>query len=224
MTEPKELFDKSMECSCCKQEFITKKIRTSRLRIIKRDADFLNHYNAENPIKYSIFVCPNCGYAASENKYKTINIKEVEIIKGSISSKWIKRDFGGVRDTDQAIETYKLSLLQGTILGYNKLELGNICLSIGWLYRMDENHEEERFLTLARDQFIEAYNNESLSGTNMTEEKLIYLIAELSRRIGEKETALSWFNTCLSSPGIKMNPTLEDMAREQWRLTRENEL
>lgn len=226
MTEPKELFDKTMECTCCKRKFITKKIRTSRLRMFKRDADFLNHYNAENPIKYNIFVCPNCGYAASENKYETIKKEEIEIIQANITLSWVQRDFGEVRSNQQAIETYKLALLQGTLLEYSKLELGNICLNIGWLYRLEEdekeNDEENRFLTLARNQFIEAYNNETLSGTNMTEEKLTYLIAELSRRIGDKETALSWFNTCLSNPGIKMNPALEDMAREQWRLTREN--
>ena len=224
MTEPKELFDKTMECPCCKVNFITKKVRSSRLRLEKRDADFLNYYKTENPIKYNIFVCPNCGYSAYENKYETIKKDEINIIQANITTNWTQRDFGGVRDIGQGLEAYKLALLQGTILSYSKLELGNICLNIGWLYRMAENeeNEEERFLTLARNQFIEAYNNESLSGTNMTEEKLTYLIAELSRRIKDKETALSWFNTSLNNPDIKMNPVLEDMAREQWRITRES--
>ena len=221
LTEAKELFDKAMDCPCCKGKFITKKVRSSRLRLEKRDEDFLNHYKTENPIKYNIFVCPNCGYAAYENKYESIKENEMNIIQANITLNWVQRDFGEVRNNQQAIEAYKLALLQGSMLGYSKLELANICLNIGWLNRMDENEEEERFLILARDQFIEAYNNESLSGTNMTEEKLTYLVAELSRRIGEKETALSWFNTCLNNPNIKMDPALEDMAREQWRLTRE---
>ncbi len=224
MTEPKELFDKTLSCPICSKEFSTKKVRTSRLRLIKRDEDFLNYYNAENPIKYSIFVCPNCGYAASESKFNDIKRHEMGIIKESISSRWSKRDFGNVRSLDEAIESYKLALLTATLLKSTKLELGNICLSIGWLYRLKEDKEEEiRFLALARDRFIEAYNTEALSGTNMDDSKLSYLIAELSRRINEKETALSWFNTCLNLTSTRMNPALNDIAREQWRLTKEME-
>ena len=221
MTEVKELFDKTMECTCCKQDFVTKKVRTSRLRLEKRDEDFLNYYKTENPIKYNIFVCPNCGFAAYESKYETIKQDQINIIQSNVTLNWVQRDFGGVRSNGKAMETYKLALYQGTLLGYSKLEIANICLNIGWLYRMEEDEEEKRFISLARNKFIDAYNDESLSGTNMTEEKLTYLIAELSRRIGDKETALSWFNTCLSSAAIKMNPALEEMAREQWRLIRE---
>ena len=221
MGDPMELFDKTVECTCCNLKFMTKKIRSSRLRLEKRDSDFLNHYKGENPIKYNIFVCPNCGYSAPESKYKSMQNAEKEIIQSNITLNWVQRDFGGIRSNEQGIESYKLALLQGTLLNYSKLELGNICLNIAWLYRMEEDEEEKRFINLARKKFIDAYNEESLAGTNMTEEKLTYLIAELSRRIGEKETALTWFNICLNNPNIKMNPALEDMAREQWRLIRD---
>lgn len=222
MTEIKELFDKNVDCPVCKNQFVTKKIRTSRLRLVKRDEDFLNYYSTENPIKYHIFVCPNCGYASWENKFDSIRKHEIGIIADNISSRWNKRDLGGVRSLDEAIEAYKLALLVGMLLEYTKLELGNTCLNIGWLYRLkNEKDEETRFLTLARDKFIEAYNSESLAGTNMNDSKLSYLIGELSRRINEKEKALSWFNTCLSLPSTKLNPALDDMAREQWRIAKE---
>lgn len=222
MTEIKELYDKTVDCPICKKEFTTKKVRTSRLRLIKRDEDFLNHYSTENPIKYHIFVCPNCGYGAWENKFASIRENQTKIIQDKISSKWNKRDFGGLRDLDKAIEAYKLALLVGILLETSKLELGNTCLNLGWLYRLkEEESEENRFLTLARDRFIEAYYNESLAGTNMDESKLSYLIGELSRRINDKEKALSWFNTCLSLSSTKMNPAIDNLAREQWRLAKE---
>lgn len=192
------------------------------MRLIKRDEDFLNHYSTENPIKYHIFVCPNCGYGAWENKFASIRENQTKIIQDKISSKWNKRDFGGLRDLDKAIEAYKLALLVGILLETSKLELGNTCLNLGWLYRLkEEESEENRFLTLARDRFIEAYYNESLAGTNMDESKLSYLIGELSRRINDKEKALSWFNTCLSLSSTKMNPAIDNLAREQWRLAKE---
>lgn len=222
MTEINELYDKEVECPICSNKFITKKIRTSRLRLLKRDEDFLNYYNVENPIKYNVFVCPNCGYAASESKFNDIRKDQVGIVIDYISSRWNKRDFGGVRSLDEAIESYKLSLITANLLKSTKLEQGNICLNIGWLYRLKENKDGEmRFLKLARDQFIDAYNTESLSGTNMDDSKLSYLIGELSRRTNEKEEALSWFNTCLSLSSTRMNPALNEMAREQWRLVKE---
>lgn len=220
---PQELYDKRLDCPVCNNEFSTKKVRASRLRLIKRDEDFLNHYNEENPIKYNVFVCPNCGYAAFENRFEEIKKDQIPIVLKNISSKWKKREFGGVRDVNEAIEAYKLVLINGTLLNSSKLEKGNTCLNLGWLYRLkDEKDEENRFLRLARDQFIEAYNTESLAGTNMDDSKLSYLIGELSRRIDDKEDALTWFNTCLGLPSTKMNPALDNMAREQWRLTREN--
>lgn len=222
MAETNELFDKKVVCPICNKEFVTKKVRTSRLRLLKRDEDFLNYYNTENPIKYSIFVCPNCGYAAFENKFNDIREEQIGIIIDNVSSRWNKRDFGGVRDLDEAIESYKLALIAGTLLKAKKLEQGNICLNIGWLYRLKEDKDQEiRFLKLAREQFIEAYNTESLTGTNMDDSKLSYLIGELSRRVDDKEESLSWFNTCLGLASTRMNPALNDMAREQWRLAKE---
>ncbi len=217
-----ELFDKKVECPICKNEFTTKKVRTSRLRLLKRDEDFLNHYETENPIKYNIFVCPNCGYAAYDNKFDSIDVEEAEKIIRNISTKWHKRDFGGVRDLEEAIETYKLAIVTASLTRTKELEFANLCLNIAWLNRLkDETEEEIRFLSLARERFIEAFNNESLVDTNMDDSKLSYLIAELSRRLGLKEDALSWFNTCLGFPETKLNPALDEMAREQWRLTKE---
>ncbi len=221
MSEPKELYDKEVDCPVCSNEFKTKKVRTSRLRLLKRDGDFLSYYNIENPLKYNIFVCPDCGYANYENKFHEINNAEINLVKENISPKWKKRDFGGVRNPEKAIETYKLALINSTTIGCSKLQIGNICLNLAWLYRMIEDSEEKRFLTLARDNFIGAYNTESLAGTNTDDGKLSYLIGELSRRIGDKEKALSWFNTSLGLESTRMNPAIDALVREQWRLTRD---
>ena len=221
-SQPGELYDKEMECSICKFEFTTKKVRVSRLRLVKRDADYLNHYDAENPIKYNVFVCPNCGFAALEDRFDSVNERDARIIAENITSKWRRRDFGGIRTLDQAIEACKLALLTGTLIEATNLELGNLCLNIGWLYRLkNERDEELRFLSMARKRFTDAFNTESLIGTNMDDSKLSYLIGELSRRLGDKDDAVSWFNTCLEFPETKTSPALEKLVREQWRLARE---
>lgn len=222
MTEIDELYEKKIVCPICNKEFETKKVRTSRLRLIKRDEDFLSYYEGENPLKYNIYVCPNCGYSALESKFDSINNEEKEVILREVTSKWNKRSYGDRRTIDEALETYKLALYIGELLDYKKIDLGSICLSIGWLYRIKEDQEQEtRFLRLAKELFEESYYKESLVGTNMDELKLGYLIGEINRRLEDKEEALKWFNTALSNPSLGSNPMLEDMIREQWRLTKE---
>lgn len=222
LTELEELYDKKIECPICKNEFNTKIVRASRLRLVKRDEDFLSYYNVENPIKYNAFVCPNCGYSAYHSKFDEIKENQTSLIKDNITSKWKKRSFGGVRDLDEAIEAYKLALINGNLLKASNLEIGNILLNLGWLYRLKNEEENEyRFLTLCRDKFIDAYNLESLAGTNMDDSKLSYLIGELSRRINDKEKSILWFNTCMNLPSTRMNPTINNMVREQWRMVKE---
>lgn len=214
MSEKEYLYDKEIDCPCCKNKFTIQKIRYSRLRMISKDEDLLHHYEGINPLKYAVQVCPRCGYAASESKYKNIEKKEVPIILKSITPAWKPRDLGGLRTINQAIDTYKLALLQGNMLNYDSIDIGNLCLSIGWLYRGQDNEEEMRFLRLARNAFIKEYENGSSIGSDAT--KLTYMIGELSRRIGDIEEAKKWIAISIELPEMKLNPILNRLARGQW--------
>lgn len=220
MTEIDELYDKIVDCPVCNNQFKTKKVRRSRLRLIKRDEDFLSYYVGENPLKYKIYVCPNCGYAAKESRFNSISSKDKEIIARNISAKWKKRSYGGNRTIEDAILTYKLAIYIGQLLEYGKVELGLLALGTAWLYRMKDGQEEEiRFLRLAEGLLQEGYYKETL--INIDELRLAYLIGEINRRLGDEEIALKWFNTVLSNPSIKLNTVIEKMTRQQWRLIRE---
>lgn len=222
MTEINLLYDKKINCPVCNNEFSTKKIRFSKLKLIERDADFLSHYEEVNPLIYSIFVCPNCGYSAMEEKFKKISDENRQIILEEISSKWCQRSYGDIRDIDNGIESQKLALYIGELLDYKKLELASLCLNIAWLYRIKEEEEEYRFLELAKELYEFSYYNENLINTNMDQLKLAYLIGELNRRLENKEEALKWFNVVISDPDLKFNRALANLAREQWTLTRQD--
>lgn len=216
------LYDKSVDCPVCNKEFTTKKVRMSRLKLIKRDEDLLSYYEGVNPLIYQIFVCPYCGYAASESRFDSISNKDKKIILDNITAKWKKRSYGDIRSDEDAIITYKLALYVGQLLDYAKIELGSLTLSIAWLYRIvGDKEEENRFLSTTKELYEFSYYNESLVGSNMDEIRLAYLLGEINRRIGKKEEALKWFNGVLSNPHIKSNPMIEKLAREQWRLTRD---
>lgn len=217
------LYDKKVKCSVCDGEFTTKKVRISKLRLVKQDADLLPYYDKENPIKYKIYVCPNCGYSATEDKFTPIAERKKRIILDAITQKWNKRSYGGERTIDQAIETYKLAIYIGQLLDYSKIELGLLTLNLAWLYRLKDHEEQEmRFLRLTGIFLEEGYYKESLYNTDMDEMKLTYLIGELNRRLGEGEKALKWFNKVISSHK-NTNPTIKNLAVEQWRLIKEGE-
>lgn len=216
-----ELYDKKIKCPVCDTEITTKKVRASKLRLIKRDEDFMPYYQGESPLKYSIFICPNCGYAAPESKFSSISKNNKEIILKEISSKWHKRSYGGKRTVDESIETYKLAIYIGKLLEYKKVELGSLTLNLAWLYRIKEDKEEERFLRLTKSFYEEGYYKENLAASNMDEIKLGYLLGEINRRLGDKEQAIKWFNTVISNPNSNSNPALKKMIMEQWRFAKE---
>lgn len=216
------LYDKNIKCPICNSEFTTKKVRNSKLRLLKQDEDFMPYYEGENPIKYKVFVCPNCGYAATEDKYDSVLIWGKEKIEKEVSPKWKKRSYGNTRTVDEAIEACKLALYEGQLLEETRVYLGSLALNIAWLYRMKEDKEQEtRFLEITKKLYEEAYYKEDLHDSNMDELKLSYLIGELYRRLGDVKNAVKWFNIVVTNHNSSSNPTIRKMALEQWRLAKE---
>lgn len=216
------LYQKKVKCPICNNDFTTSKMRSTKVRIDKVDGDLMNHYIGENPTKYQVFVCPKCGYSAMENSFNSIRAAQKEIIKKHVSEKWKPREYSGPRTDDDAIECYMLALYCGQLIGLKKYELGNIALRIAWFYRAKGNSNEEiRFLQNALELFEQAFYTEDLTRSSMDEITMSYLIGELHRRLGRKKDAIVWFGKTVSNPLIKDNPRIENLAREQWALAKE---
>ncbi|MCT4607398.1 MAG: DUF2225 domain-containing protein [Marinisporobacter sp.] len=217
----KALYDKEIQCPVCKNLFSTKKMRTSAIRIEKRDTDFCVYYNGENPIFYGVFVCPNCGYAALESVFQEISPSGKKIILEKIGAKWEQRNFGSERDIYKAIEVYKLALLSGQLINQKKGILATLCLRLSWLYRYIDIERELDFTAHAVNCFEEAFRYEPLPIGNLDEVSLLYLLGELNRRLGKYDAAIDWFNKAVSNRDIKRKRKLDVMAREQWSLAKE---
>lgn len=215
-----ELYTKSVKCPVCKSDFTTSKVKSSKLRVEKRDTDFFTYYKGENPLKYSVFVCPECGYAALEDKFDKIKSKDIEVIKQNVSNRWVKRDFSSKRNVKEAITCYKLALYCGQLLNFKNYDLGNITLRLAWMNRLNGDKEEERFLKLSAELFKNAYFNEDIPSSPFDELSLAYLIGELYRRLGNNDEAVSWFSKVISNRAIKNNPRLENLVRDQWYLVK----
>ncbi|QXM05642.1 DUF2225 domain-containing protein [Crassaminicella indica] len=217
----KVLYDKEIQCPVCKNVFHTKKVRSSAVRVEKRDTDFCVYYNGENPIFYAVFACPNCGYAALESVFQEISPLGKKMILSEISPKWVQRDLGKERTVDNAIEVYKLALLCAELMNQKKGILGMLCLRLAWLYRYIGEERELEFLGHAVNCFEEAFRYEPLPIGNLDEVSLLYLLGELNRRLEQYDEAIDWFNKAVSNREIKRKRKLDMLAREQWLLAKE---
>lgn len=109
---------------------------------------------------------------------------------------------------------------------HNKKEknvaIAGLLLRLAWLYRsLNNKGQEERFLKLARDKYMDSYSTEDYSSTQMSTVRIIYMIAELSRRIGDIENATRFFSRVIEKQNVSGEAKIMDMVKEQWALIRE---
>jgi len=78
------LYNKDVKCPVCYTAFKINKVRGRKLRIIKKHDDLYVNYEDINPIFYSVWVCPGCGYSTTEKEFYEIRKAQIPIIEESI--------------------------------------------------------------------------------------------------------------------------------------------
>ena len=87
---------------------------------------------------------------------------------------------------------------------------------------MQMEDQENRFINLARDQYLDSFSNEDYVGTQMSDIRVSYMIAELSRRINDLDHATRFFSKVIEHQRVGGEGKLIEMARQQWQLIRES--
>ncbi len=213
-----------MKCIYCAKPFKTPRVRSRFALPYQIDSDFCPHYRAGNynPHFYFVNVCPQCGFAFSEEFSDQFPKGTKEIIHVQITKHWTKRDFGQVRDIQQAIEAYKLAIFAWTLKKEKCIILAGFCLRLAWLFRSENNSEQEkRFLSMALKAYDESFVHSDFVGTSMSELRMLYMIGELSRRLGQYPKAASYFSKIIENRDAKKEQKIVNMAREQWRIAME---
>ncbi|UTR09127.1 DUF2225 domain-containing protein [Evansella sp. LMS18] len=185
-------YDKKIICSLCGNAFTSKKIRSRAIRVEKAESDFcLQHKDSTlNPVLYEIYVCPECGFAFNEQFDDNLSAEAEEVFRLKISSNWKKQSYGEERSYEEAAKTLKLALLSAEQTVQTPVVKAGLCLRLSWLYRYMENEKEEaRFQRHARSFYEVSYTEGDFKNKSMTEITVLYLIGELSRRVGDKKGA-----------------------------------
>ena len=212
-------YEKKLECIHCKKTFSTYKVRTKSIKVKDTDTDFMPIYEDENvrAMYYNVFVCEHCGFSYTEDFTKYFAPGTAEEVKEKITKNWVHHDFNGERTVFQALHAYKLALLCADIKREKNVTKAGLALRLAWLYRSLKNaQQEERFLTIARDQYIESYSNEDYATTQMSGTRVVYMIAELSRRVKDYENAVRYFSKVIEGQRTGGEAKLVEMARERW--------
>lgn len=227
MTEElKPLYDKKVKCPICSVSYTTKRIRSRFIRVEKMESDFFSHYKDKhlNPILYEVNVCPKCGYAFADTFSNYFPPNSIDLIKMQIMANWKERDFSEERSLQQAIDSYKLAILSGSLKEEKSVVMAGLCLRLAWLYRLvSDQHQELRFLEFALNKYKNSYNETDYVGTHLTEIRILYLIGELSRRLGDRHEAVKNFSKVINHKSRSLENKIVEMAREQWYLIREND-
>lgn len=219
-----DVYEKKVTCPNCRLEFATFKLRTTKLRMDKRESDYyISYLNEYNPLFYNPIICPKCGFASLEEKFlKSLLPVERKIINEAIANLKNRPEMKEGISIEESIRLYQYCFMVAQRLNNSYLLLAKISHRLGWHYRIlkDEDKEME-YLTLARECYKSAYAKEDLQKCNMNELLLAYLVAELCYRTGEYKEAVNWFGRLISNREIKNQVGLENQAREQLHLARE---
>lgn len=212
------LYQIKVSCACCETEFKTSRVRPSLKRAIRSDSDFCSYFKTVNPDYYVVRVCPYCGFATTENFAESLNAKQKSDYYEKIGKRWKVKDYGGERTEKEAMECYKLALLTAQTVKENIRVIAGILHHIAWLYRYQgERGQENRFLEFALDAYIKVFELEK-DGSNA---RLMYLIGELNRRLGNYNEAVRWFARVINDKKIT-DAGMIRACREMWQSIRED--
>lgn len=207
VTEEDLLFEKSYTCPVCDNEFKSKMVRTGKVRLAGADTDLRPKYMGVDALKYDAVLCPKCGYAALNRYFNFIMARQAANIKEQISKTFsYEEKEDKVYSYDDAIMRHKLALLNTVVKNGKNSERAYTCLKLAWLYRgkremllqqeeydkdevMELAAEEKELLTNAYEGFESAFSKEDFPMCGMDQYTLLYLLAELARRIGDNEAA-----------------------------------
>lgn len=213
------LYESQIQCICCETPFVTSRVRSSFKKASAMDADFCGYYkDGINPDYYVVRVCPYCGFASSENGADRLSEKQKKLYYEKIGVNWNGQSYGGERDLQQALACYKLALISAQVIGEKDRLIAGLLHHIAWLYRYEKDEvEEQRFLRFALEAYIRVYESEEGSVNNA---RLMFLIGELNRRLGEDNEAVRWFSRVINDKSI-MDAAMIQASRAQWQLLRE---
>lgn len=228
--EEKDLiFDKTFECPVCGRHFTSKIMKTGKAKLLSTDQDLRAKYEGIDSVKYDVYLCPHCGYAALSRFFPNIVSAQARLVRENISKNVRLTTYKDeIYTYEEALERYQLTLANAVVKRAKASEKAYVCLKSAWLVRGYQEYLEEtggnqtkieelkqmedQYLQNAFTGFVEARQTESFPMCGMDEVTIDYLIAVLATRFKKYEVASKLVANILVSPSA--NVRTKDKARD----------
>lgn len=137
LSEQDFLLNHKVTCAVCGQTFYARKVIGSKLKRMEPDDDLRPNHEYIDTLKYGVYACPHCGYAALVRGFDHVSAAQRKWIREAVCANFrpVDEPKQEVYTYDYAVDRYKLALLS-TMAKKGKLsEKAYICLNIAWLRR-----------------------------------------------------------------------------------------
>lgn len=207
------MYDKTLICPVCEKKVLAKTLKTGHNKYLRSDTDLKSYYSLVDVNLYEVVHC-SCGYTALKSGFEKLLTVQKKLIQENICSKFVETQRNEYRTINDAIQLYKLALLNSMTKNAKNGELGMICLRLAWLYRdKTDVANEMKFLTHAAEHLEKALETENFPIFSFEDEDtLIYVLADLNRRIGKEDKCSTLLSQVLLSKNA--TPRLKDRARD----------
>ncbi|WP_418791220.1 DUF2225 domain-containing protein [Phosphitispora sp. TUW77] len=218
-------FNKKVKCPVCNNAFEGLAIRDSRLKQADRTDELRVIYEDIEPLKYNIWICPECFYAMRRTEFDKINAiqkKKLANLTEQRKSQFTP-NFKNIYTIGFAINAYLIAI--NCCDNFNKSEgiderAGGIWLNIAWLY--DDLEVFDKALE-ARKNALDKFKAAYMSGhrSEGQDQKIEYLIGRLAfGQKNVKEAREFWFRATSRRNGVAL---LKDLARDGLDMLKELE-
>lgn len=221
--EKKYIFAKKMKCVNCGGAFNDLRVLNSKLRRKEPDMDLRPRFQFVDALKYGVTACPFCGYAAPAKNFENLSSLQQKWIREKITSNFMPREQykEPTLDYASAVSQYEIALVCAMIMEKPVSEQAYLCLQTSWVIRgrieeaqaeekqvLTENEleklkeKEERYYRQAYDGLVKAYTQEDFPICGMDESTFNYLLAVMSFRFKEYDSATRYCGNVVQARGV----------------------
>ena len=198
------------------------KVTSTKTRLIAEmsDADLCVHYKDFNPYLYGVYVCENCGYAASQTRFLE---RMPERVRKAISSFLEKNDFKTPfveeRDKDEALTLFEMAIRFNEMFERSPGRQALLYQKMAWICRIEDDEILEReYMKKSAQLFEESITSERYPIEKVSDSVATYLIGIDYYMLGDIEKATKYLGQIITSNSIRSSaPRLYERARDIWQ-------
>ena len=207
------------DCPICGEKT---KVTTSKTRLIAEvsDLDFCMHFKNFNPYLYSIYVCENCGYAASEVRFQERYSQRVKKeIKAFLDANKFKTPFVEERDKEEALTLYEMAIYFNEMFERSPGRQAILYQKMAWICRIENDTEKEKeYLLKCAELFEESITSERYPIDKVSDNRATYIIGANYFMLEEYDKAVKYLGNIISSSSVrKSSPKIYEKARDIWQ-------